>query len=296
MPKAAQYTLVWSPARQTYCLQISGEREAPGQFNDQAWLAWLVTQRAFAFHGQHGKINLLKESRKGGAGYWYAYQRQGKRTRKRYVGRDADLAFAHLEMITRALNGVALGNQPLPEPHASATPSATRQPAAPLLMPKLQLPRLHAALVARPRLLRQLDGALMRQLTLIIAPAGFGKTTLLRQWIAESDQLLPTAIAWLSLDMEDNDPVRFWRYVIEACQHIQPGLGEMALRLLSTMQLPFAPLPLETVLSTLLNALSEYTQPCLLVLEDYHLITADLIHTTLTFFWNICPPTFICSF
>ncbi|HZR45011.1 MAG TPA: transcriptional regulator, partial [Ktedonobacteraceae bacterium] len=97
------------------------------------------------------------------------------------------------------------------------------EPAEPLLAPKLLLPRLYTSLVERPRLLVLLDAGMERKLTLVSAPAGFGKTTLVRQWIADrsTHQHLPP-VAWVSLDAGDNDPVRFWRYVITACQTFQP--------------------------------------------------------------------------
>src|SRR5215467_10336683 len=89
----------------------------------------------------------------------------------------------------------------------------------PLLVPKFQLPPLHPSLVPRERLLALLDRALEHRLTLVSAPAGFGKTTLVRQWVAErrKQQHFPP-VAWVSLDGGDNDPVRFWRYLITACQ------------------------------------------------------------------------------
>ncbi|CAN5829927.1 LuxR C-terminal-related transcriptional regulator [soil metagenome] len=319
MPKAAQHELIWSPAQQIYRLQSLGASERSVQFDD-IWFTWLTTQRSFAFRGQQGQINLLRERRKGSdRGYWYAYRRQGTRILKRYVGRDADLSMMQLETVAHALNqsrgdnpsttaqhdtsSSLLGNKILPEhaPDAAPQPTSVHESAPsarppyplPLLIPKLHLPRLHTDLVMRPRLLRQLDSALTRRLTLVIAPAGFGKTTLVRQWIAESSQN-PTApaVAWLALDAEDNDPVRFWRYVIEAFEGIAATLGEAARGQLSSLvQLPFAPLPLEIVLTTLLNALIAHTQPCLLVVEDYHLITAESIHTTVAFFLEHLPHT-----
>jgi len=335
MPKAAQYALVWSPAQQTYYLQNANTNIMALPGDAASWFTWLSDQRAFAFHGQQGQISLLKESRQssGGrknseAGYWYAYRRQGKRVQKRYVGRDADLTVANLEMIAATLNQkveapsspapAALGNKTLAQDDTPASqqppqvpPSASvplPKPVTPLLMPKLQWPSLHADLILRPRLLRQLESALTRRLTIVVAPAGFGKTTLVRQWLsdlrltiddlrAEDDEIenrqskiRNRAVAWLALDAADNDPVRFWRYVSEAFQNIQPGLGTAALAELPTLlQMPFTPLPLETVLVTQLNALSAYGQPCLLVLEDYHLLTADAIHQTLAFFVEHLP-------
>src|SRR5689334_18310383 len=89
----------------------------------------------------------------------------------------------------------------------------------PLLEPKFQPPRLHATLVERERLLVQLDAIYERRLTLLCAPAGFGKTTLMSQWMERgraSGRALP--VAWVALEKGDNDPLRFWSYVVTACR------------------------------------------------------------------------------
>src|SRR5712691_11627265 len=106
-----------------------------------------------------------------------------------------------------------------------------------VLAPKLHLPRLHAALIARERLLAQLDAGLERKLTLLSAPAGFGKTTLVSQWVTErrNAQQLP-AVAWVSLDPDDNDPTRFWSYVMMACQDLQRTIARSVLTMLHSAQ------------------------------------------------------------
>src|SRR6266567_9400025 len=119
----------------------------------------------------------------------------------------------------------------------------------PLLEPKLRLPRLHASLVERARLFSLLDVGRERKLTLLSAPAGSGKTTLVRQWVASRSlhgQFPP--VAWVSLDAGDNDPARFWRYVITACRPFQADAGQFALMLLATtLHPPFKSLSLEEV-------------------------------------------------
>jgi LuxR family maltose regulon positive regulatory protein len=116
-----------------------------------------------------------------------------------------------------------------------------------LLSTKLHIPPIRANGVARPRLTERLLGALERpgSLILVSGPAGFGKTTLLSEFV---DQL-PYDVAWVSLDEADNDSIRFWAYVIAACQSVQPEIGEAARALL---QLP-QPLPDETVPTLLVN-------------------------------------------
>lgn len=157
-----------------------------------------------------------------------------------------------------------------------------------LLRTKLAPPRPRAALVAREALLARLDAGLERPLTVLSAPAGFGKTTLVSAWMAAraARHDLPPA-AWVSLDAGDNDPVRFWRYVITACQEFDTGLGQAALALLYSPQQA----PLERILTVLLNELAQLPGVHLLVLEDYHVITAPQIHESLTFLLDHLPAT-----
>src|SRR5262249_44752193 len=311
MPKAATYTLIWSPAHQRYELYDLHQPSQPLLHGDDAaWLAWLAAHRAFAFHGRAGQLTLLKEARQRGRdGYWYAYRRQGGRMVKKYVGRSADLTMARLEATAQALTGqrpplVDVPSAPLPTAVSTqAPPEALPQsvseafpsggaPQPELLEPKLRLPHPQAALVVRERLLVQLDAGLFHKLTLIAAPAGFGKTTLPSQWVADrrARGALP-AVAWVALDSGDNDPIRFWRYVLSACRIIAPDLEQAAVALLATPPSPFGPAPLERVLTSFLNALSRLSGRGILVLEDYHVITESRIHETVAFVLDHLPPT-----
>src|SRR5215207_7797905 len=123
----------------------------------------------------------------------------------------------------------------------------------PLITTKLQLPRTQRNLVPRPHLIGRLDAGLHCPLTLISAPAGSGKTSALRAWIARHEQ----RIAWLSLDKEDNDPTRFWIYVIAALQGLRPGLGTQARALLHAQGRQ--PQPLESILTVLLNEINAFS-------------------------------------
>ncbi|HZR38882.1 MAG TPA: LuxR C-terminal-related transcriptional regulator, partial [Ktedonobacteraceae bacterium] len=133
--------------------------------------------------------------------------------------------------------------------------------------------------------------------TLLSAPAGFGKTTLVCQWIAARRPDFPPAVpplgvAWVSLEVADNDPLRFWRYLITACQKLQVDLQEVhaALRAL-TAQPPYVPSEFSAVLTIFLNALAQCPSRGILVLEDYHVITAPEIQETLSFFIDHLPTT-----
>ena len=157
-----------------------------------------------------------------------------------------------------------------------------------LLSTKLALPRPRPSLVLREPLLARLDEALEYKLTLLSAPAGFGKTTLVSEWIAtRGERQDPLPVAWLSLDAGDNDPARFWRYVIAACQAFQAGIGKSALVLLHTPRRP----SLETVLTTFINELAQLAHKCVLVLEDYHVITSSQIHETMAYLVDHLPAT-----
>jgi LuxR family maltose regulon positive regulatory protein len=187
----------------------------------------------------------------------------------------------------------------------------------PLLTTKLHIPRPRSHLISRPRLTTRLDEGLRdgTRLTLISAPPGFGKTTLLSEWIyqyqngqpqdekkkthpssftpalategsAGASIPHPSNVAWVSLDEYDNDPVRFWSYVITGMDNIQAGLGQDSMAMLQSPQAP----PIETTLTHLLNAVAAVPQNCVLILDDYHLIKLEVIHQALSFLLDHLPP------
>src|SRR5260370_11461391 len=196
MPKSATSLLIWSEDRGTdevrhqdgrspYPLHAEGHRD----------FIRFVDGASFAFQGKHGRLTLRKESRRHGAGYWYAYRSHGHRTLKKYAGRTADLTIARLEDIAEALTAEACSStDECPQVKEGGIPSLERlspaeavsamrkahipspvppSPAgqfAPVFAPKLHLPRLHASLVAREPLLSRLHAHLEAKLTLLPAP------------------------------------------------------------------------------------------------------------------------------
>jgi LuxR family transcriptional regulator, maltose regulon positive regulatory protein len=148
---------------------------------------------------------------------------------------------------------------------------------APLLTTKFHIPTTRARLVPRPRLRQRLTEALIREPSLIVisAPAGFGKTTLLSEWIRQ----LSIPAAWLSLDPADNDVARFLTYVSAALQQIYQPAGEMMTTALHAAALPET----ESLLTSLVNEISSAARPAVLVLDDYHVIDALVVHTALAF-------------
>jgi LuxR family maltose regulon positive regulatory protein len=145
-----------------------------------------------------------------------------------------------------------------------------------LLATKFFLPTAPKTLIPRPRLNALLDNALKHPFTLVSAPAGFGKTTLLSTW-AHSLAAQNTQVCWLSLDEEDNAPYLFWTYVISALQAQDPqSFGSLLFQLQSP-----SPPPLKSLPAQLINLLTESTSRFVLILDDYHLITEERVHTTL---------------
>ena len=144
-----------------------------------------------------------------------------------------------------------------------------------ILVTKLFIPPTRPELVHRPDLIERLNEGLHRKLTLISAPAGFGKTTLVSEWVAGCER--PTA--WLSLDEGDNDPKRFLAYLVAALQTIVPDIGEGALSMLQSPQPP----PIETVLTPLINEITASPDRIILVLDDYHIIESSQVDEALTF-------------
>lgn len=177
-----------------------------------------------------------------------------------------------------------------------------------LLSTKFALPRLRSPLVSREPLLARLDQGLDHKLTMLSAPAGFGKTTLVGEWVRKrmktedgrrkdapdkislqpsSFSLHPFKVAWISLDAGDNDPVRFWRYVITATQTFDAAAGNSALTLLHKSQQS----SFEAMLTIFINELAQLPSRSVLILEDYHVITSRQVHETLTFLLDHLPNT-----
>jgi LuxR family maltose regulon positive regulatory protein len=152
----------------------------------------------------------------------------------------------------------------------------------PLLQTKLYIPPPRPNLVSRPRLIERLNAGLQRKLTLVSAPAGFGKTTLLSEWVADCGR----PVAWLSLDEGDNDPVRFFTYLVAALQTLDPSLGQAAQGLLGSPQPP----PPEALVATLINDIAATSTPLVLVLDDYHTIVELTVHEPLGFLLERQPP------
>ena len=275
MPKPLRYALIWSHEYQHYTLTRDGQPEQGVFPADQAAFArWLDEYSAFVFCGQAGRISVLKEARRGGTGYWYAHRTQHRHTRKCYLGRSSQVTLARLEEVAQRLA-------------SSSFPAALVQEPTALLSSKLTPPRLPTVLVERERLFAALDAALATRLSLVCAPAGFGKTTLLTTWASRRK----IQVVWLSLDDLDTTPKRFWVALIAAlrrCPSFTPSFGASPMALLQSPQSP----PLSTMLTALLQELESgerHCAPIVLIVDDYQVIGDPAIHEGMTFFLEHLP-------
>jgi LuxR family maltose regulon positive regulatory protein len=257
-------------------------------FESQAWLSWLAQCSSFAFSSRDGyRLTVRKEARARGGSYWVAYRKvEGKLTHA-YMGRAEDVTLSRLEQVAALLSrqdSHAAKGLPVGELQARREEPSIGRWQDQYLLTKFFVPVPPHALVSRPRLFSLLDEGRRRQLTLISAPAGFGKTTLLSAWTQAQPSGNPL-VAWVSLDEADNDPVRFWSYVLTALDRIQPGKYNGLIAYLQS-DVRLSP---HQIMTACLNRLLEHPEPLILVLDDYHLLTDEAVHTSLAAFIEHLP-------
>lgn len=146
----------------------------------------------------------------------------------------------------------------------------------PLLKTKIEIPVTRSKLVSRSHLLEKIQECVRSKLTLVCAPAGYGKTTCLRQWARKCKY----GVAWFSIDPSDNDPTHFWTYFITALKTLGNPFGQNALNMLHSSRQPH----LETVLTVYLNEIIKLENQVVIILDDYHHITNPSIHSSITYF------------
>ncbi|HET8846768.1 MAG TPA: hypothetical protein VFN35_35225, partial [Ktedonobacteraceae bacterium] len=282
MPRRAPYLLQWSGARQIYEFSDKGFSVPDAVIPDgDGWKEWLSSISSFAFSSRSGvHYTVRKESIQQHGAYWYGYRSLARRTYKRYLGRTEHLSLARLEEIAARFQEVL----PLRVGEASQ-PEALRL--SPRLISRLCPPRLPLALVERPALLSLLDNWRSYKLSLLRAPAGVGKTTLVNSWLERHPS---SHIAWVSLEPSDNTPTSFWYSVISACQVWQAEIGRATLvQLRAASSPPFVAPPLETFLTHFLNDLTARVSDGILVLDDYQTILEPRIHEAMARFIEHLP-------
>jgi len=264
-----------------------GDQQGVLTIGTEAWFAWLETASTFSFVSDAGTFTARKEraSTRRGGWYWKAYRKQQGKLSSRYLGKSETITLARLQAVAQDLAPGPVSASPVHAGEADPPPAPLRtqlDPLHSLLATKLHVPRLHAPFIRRSRLHKILQEGMERALTLVSAPAGFGKTTLVAHWLAESG----TPVAWLSLELEDNDPVRFFSYLIAALQRLDPHVGTAVLPLLQAPR----PAPLERVMALVINDLiAGAARDFALVLDDYHVIAAEAIHRALIFLLGHLP-------
>ncbi len=297
MPKLTIAHVIWNAQDAIYQVQekVAPETSIPVMdFTSASWQEWLERVPSFAFQSKDGhRFTARKEARAHRGAYWVAYRKAGGKLTHSYLGRSEAVTLSRLEQVARFLAGQDC--QQAVAPRLIEGDSVQEQQVRPAssntlawqdqyLATKFFVPVAPHVLVRRLRLFSLLEEGRQRPLTLVSAPAGFGKTTLLAAWVQAQPPGNPL-VAWVSLDEQDNDPVRFWSYVLTALDRIQPGTYRELARYLRAAERPSLP----SVITACLNCLAEHSAPLILVLDDYHLITEPEVHTFLTSFLEHLP-------
>src|SRR6266566_3342005 len=254
------------------------------------WYDWLEQHAAFTFVDAAGSFTVRKSMLHTGGSYWKAYRTRRGKLYRIHLGHSQSLTLERLQATARAfasehvpgeLADVAMTQSPasrLPSPRNALT---VEHPMA-LIQTKLYRPRKRSDLISRARLLERLHAGLSGNITLISAPAGFGKTTLIAQWIQSIDR--PTA--WLSLDEHDNEPRAFVQSLTAALQSAFPEAFHGVASLVEAPRFP----SVEHVVPLFINDLADLPDDLILVLDDYHLMRTRDIHTLLEGLIEHVPP------
>lgn len=283
--------------RDGYLEWQAGEARERVAVGTPAWFAWLEQHTTFAYVTPSGGVTVRRDRGQRGGWYWRAYVRRHGRLRRSYLGTSETLTPARLQAAAEVLLSAGGAEQHRPAPYTDAEPSAplaggsshVAEPLAPLrdrpfLAARLQPPRTGRQLLERPALMGRISEAARRRLTLLVAPAAFGKTTVLAQWCREARQR-GRPVAWLTLEQGDNEPARFWQALLAALQLAYPGFGERAMR-----SLPHPAGPIDGAVVALLNDLASIPHDLTIVLDDYQFIDESGVHAALASFITRLPP------
>ena len=249
-----------------------------------AWYDWLEQQSSFTFVDQALTYTARKSMLRTSDSYWKAYRRRQGKLYRIHLGHAHTLTLERLQAAAQAFAEEHVpgeqdsvpsrqhGSNRLPR-HTSPRMELDVDHSTSLIHTKLYRPRLGSDLISRPRLLERLNTGLGGKVTLVCAPAGFGKTTLLASWVEEIDR--PTA--WLSLDEHDDELASFVRSLTAALQSVFPDAFEATASLLQATRFP----ALDSVVALFSNDLADLPEDLLLVLDDYHRIRTNEVHRLL---------------
>ncbi|MEM8535496.1 MAG: LuxR C-terminal-related transcriptional regulator, partial [Chloroflexota bacterium] len=268
------------------------------------WHQWLVApyRTKFQFKSLWGEFTAYRRRRQDGY-HWFAASFVNQRRQEQYLGTPENLTSNWLNNIAKQIGQFSIGMQTtdedvlddseqyavseLPYPDNTQRTSEVLYPSpkvSQILVTKLMAPRLPETVIARPRLQLLLDRSIHYRLTLVSTAAGYGKTTLVSHWI----QSQPTPSAWISLTPQENNLSTFWIYIVEALDIIYPGIRDDVAPFLADNHL----VDIQSVILTIINSIANISDDVILVLDNYHHITIEHIHETITFLLQHTPDSF----
>jgi LuxR family transcriptional regulator, maltose regulon positive regulatory protein len=266
---------------------------SPILVGSQPWVAWLGDHPGFIYEGVAGHFTARRELRRG-IGYWYGYRRCNGKLTKIYLGKSEELTRESLERACALLARQLPINQLVGnldnlnaafslEPREQVSLSSTEEKIPFFPLTKINPPALPTKILSRPRLLEQFN----TQVSFIVAPGGFGKTTLMNDW----RQNCGKQVAWVNLDPDDNHALRFWLTVVSAFQTINPSLGQVWTSQLNNASPSFLSRVVVNLTNDIirLNEGQNGNQWIGLVLDNYHHIQNPEIHTTMQTFLDNLP-------
>lgn len=246
------------------------------QVGSAAWYEWLASNRSFTFVGGAGQFSALKERVRDKGWYWKAYHWQNGRRRSIYLGRSEDLSIDRLEYAAKNILQTNASHEARTSQHIPRT--------------KLFVPSLRPRRVVRQRLLQRLRNGAQLPITVVVAPAGYGKTTLITDWIYTDKR----EAAWLSLDDNDNAPNQFWASFGAALDAFQLGTSQNIKAELSALLQRPNPLSIMAALSNDFAdrlKLDSRGRPKILVIDDLHVVTQPDLLQAIVYFVDHLPPS-----
>jgi len=265
---------------------------APIQVGSLAWYDWLARHDGFLYEGKAGHFSARAELRRG-IRYWYGYRRRAGRLSKTYLGKPEELTSDRLEQASAILAGQFSSKTAFNEIAGESNPESAVVIGSPqgtaeithLSLTKFKPPALPQKLYSRPRLIQRINAPA----TLISAPSGFGKTTLVNEWRQYNDQ----PVAWAALGADDNQPQRFWSTLVMALQTINPSFGQGWLSQLHSASPPSLLNTVVDLTNDIIRVTDGINGPGIcLVLDDFHNIQRTEIHASLQTWLEQIPPKF----